>query len=110
MSVLAYSELLKRITGIDDHQLEEPFKILSQNNTTQSRCKIIKGLALYEPISIGNLLRKSELPRGGGSYLTVRKYFLSLEKAGLLEKYLLHNRAVWRFSKNGEHLRKYLLT
>jgi len=74
MSVLAYSELLKRITGIKDQDLEEPFRILSQNNTTESRLRIIKGLALHEPISIGKLLHTIGLPRGGGSYLTTRKY------------------------------------
>lgn len=109
MSVLAYSELLQRITGIDDHQLEEPFKILSQNNTTTSRFKIIKGLAVHQPISIGNLLQKLHFPRGGGSYLTTRKYFTSLEKDGLLEKDKIKNKTMWRFSGKGEHFLKFIL-
>ena len=110
MSALAYSELLKRITGINEKDLEEPFKILSQNNTTKSRLKIIKGLALQEPISIGNLLHKIGLPRGGGSYLTARKYFSMLEKSGLLEKEEVKSKTVWKFSKKGEYLKRYILS
>jgi len=110
MSALAYSELLKRITGINEKDLEEPFKILSKNNTTESRLKIIKGLALYEPISIGNLLHKIGLPRGGGSYLTARKYFLMLAKDGLLEKEKSKNKTIWKFSKKGEYLKRYILS
>src|SRR3989344_9107264 len=108
MSVLAYSELLKKITGINEKDLEEPFKILSENNTTKSRLKIIKGLALYEPISIGNLLHKMGFPRGGGSYLTTKKYFSMLEKDGLLSKQKIKNKIVWMFSKKGEYLKRYI--
>jgi len=110
MSVLAYSELLKRITGINEKDLEEPFKILSENNTTKNRLKIIKGLALHEPISMGNLLHKLGFPRGGGSYLTARKYFLMLEADGLLEKQKEKNKTIWKFSKKGEDLKKYILS
>jgi hypothetical protein len=110
MSVLAYSELLKRITGINEKELEEPFKILSQSHTTKNRFKTIKYLSLYEPISIGKLLHKIGLPRGGGSYLTIKKFFLSLEKKGLLQKEKDGMGYVWKFTERGDHLKKYLLS
>ena len=110
MSILAYSELLKRITGINEQELEEPFKILSKNNTTKTRLKIIRGLATHEPISIGNLLHKINLPRGGGSYITARKYFMMLERDGLLEKEKRKSRTVWKFSQKGTYLKRYILS
>jgi len=110
MSVLAYSELLKRITGIEERKLEEPFKILNKNNTTPTRLKAIKGLALHGPISLGKLLQTIGLPRGGGSYLTIRRYFLSLEKEGLLKKEMINKKTIWGFSEEGEILKKFILS
>ncbi|MBI4451126.1 hypothetical protein HY642_04065 [Candidatus Woesearchaeota archaeon] len=110
MSVLAYSELLKRIAGINESQLEAPFKILSQNNTTKTRLAVIKGLANHEPISIGKLLQAVHLPRGGGSYMTIQKYFVSLQKAGLLDCRKIKNRTLWSFTKEGGELKRYILS
>ena len=110
MSVLAYSELLKRITGIEEYELEIPFKILNKNNTTQNRLKAIKSLALQEPVSLGKLLSSIDMPRGGGSYITIRKYFQALEKDGLLQTKLDKGKTIWQFSKKGELLKKYILT
>lgn len=115
MSVLAYSELLRRIAGFDDSHLETPFKILSKNNTTPMRLRVIRALAIHEPISIGKLLQTVNLPRGGGSYLTIRKYFLSLEKEGLLERRRMgrkntnKTKTLWIFSKKNEEFKKYIL-
>ena len=110
MSVLAYSELLKRITEIDENMLEQPFKILNATNTTPTRLKVIKALAIYEPISLGKLLQKVGLPRGGGSYITIRKYFLNLEHKGLLETVKENNKTRWKFSSQGEILKRYIRT
>lgn len=110
MSVLAYSELLKRITGIEEAQLEGPFKILNKSNTTPVRLKALKALARHEPTSLGKLLQTISLHRGGGTYLTIRKYFILLEKKGLLENKKENGRTVWKFTDKGEILRRYILS
>lgn len=110
MSVLAYSELLKRITGIHDEELEEPFKILGRHNTTETRLAAIKTLARNEPISLGMLLHSAKLPRGGGSYLNIRKFFLELEKEGLLSRNEHGNKTEWAFSEKGALLKRFILS
>jgi len=109
MSILAHSELLKRNCGIDEKKLEIPILILNRNNTTKNRLKILKSLAHYEPITIGLLLQKSHQARGGGSYLTIRKYFESLEKEGLLKRIKIKTKTLWSFSEEYSHLKKYIL-
>ena len=109
MSVLAYSELLRRIAGIEQDDLERPFKILSRNNATRKRIEILKILASAEPISIGMLLQKSGLPRGGGSYMTIKRFFLALEKEGLLEHNIVRKRALWQYSASAELFKRYIL-
>jgi len=106
--ILAYSELLKRITGIKEQQLEEPFRILSRNNTTKMRMRVIKGLAQHEPTTIGKLLQELHFSRGGGSYLTIQKYFLDLKKEGLLEAEKRKTTTLWKFSEKGSELKKYM--
>ena len=110
MSVLAYSELLKRIIGIHDEELEEPFKILGRHNTTKTRLTAIKTLARDGPVSLGMLLHSANLPRGGGSYLNIRKFFLELEKEGLLAKNECGNKTEWAFSEKGESLKRFILS
>ncbi|MFT4304690.1 MAG: hypothetical protein ACMXX8_01230 [Candidatus Woesearchaeota archaeon] len=109
MTILAYSELLKRITGIDEKRLEMPFVVLNRNNTTKNRLSILKALAEREPITIGFLLQKSNQARGGGSYLTIRKYFESLEKEGLLKRSKIKSKTLWSFSEEYHELKKYIL-
>ena len=110
MSVLAYSELLKRIAGIEEKDLEAPFRILSKNNTTSMRLEVIKGLARYEPMSTGMLLQKLGFPRGGGSYITIQNFFSSLEKEELLERRKIKSKTLWAFSNKGELLKRYILS
>ncbi len=110
MSALAYSELLKRITGVRDEELEEPFKILARHNTTETRLAVIKALAREGPISLGMLLHSVDLPRGGGSYLTVRKYFTALERDGLLVRRTRMNKTEWSFSEKGTMLKRFILS
>ena len=109
MSVLAYSELLRRITGIDQETLELPFVILNKNNTTRKRLLIIKELAKKEKATIGQLLESVGLPRGGGSYLTIQDYFLSLEKEGLLQRTNVGKKVVWSFSEKHAPFKRFVL-
>lgn len=109
MSVLAYSELLKRIVGINEKALEKPFIILNRNNTTQNRLKVIKELAKTERATIGRLLKNLHQSRGGGSYITIQRYFLALEKDGLLRKYRENNKELWYFSKDYALLKKFII-
>ena len=110
MSVLAYSELLKRISGIDQEKLDQPFKILNSSNTTQNRLKAIKALAKHEPITLGKLLQAIGLPKGGGSYLTIRDYFYTLEDKGLLMSVEKKGKKFWKFTEKGDHLKRYILS
>ncbi|MBR9691241.1 hypothetical protein GOV06_00475 [Candidatus Woesearchaeota archaeon] len=109
MSVLAYSELLKRIVGIDEKKLEKPFIILSKHNTTKNRLNILKELAQNEKITVGKLLRNLHQNIGGGSYLTIKKYFLELEKEGLLKKEKIKNKEIWSFSEEYKDLKEFIL-
>ena len=112
MSVLAYSELLKRIAGVNEQKLEEPFKILHNSNTTATRLKVIKTLAKYEPITLGKLLKIAGFPTGGGSYMTIRAYFYELEKKGLLKssrRGKAMKKTYWEFTEKGEEMKKYIL-
>lgn len=109
MSVLAYSELLRRIAGIDEKELETPFRILNRNNTTQNRLRVLKALADHEPISIGALLQKLHQPRGGGSYITIKRYFRDLEKEGLLKSEKKKNIEVWSFGGSHQLLKRFIL-
>jgi len=108
MSVLAYSELLKRIVGVKTEDLETPFIILNKNNTTKNRLKVIKELSKKGKSTIGNLLKSVGLPRGGGSYLTIRNYFLDLEKQDLIRREKKRNKTFWMFTEKNEPLRKFI--
>lgn len=110
MSVLAYSELLKRMTGIDEKSLEKPYLILSKHETTQKRLAILKELAKHERITIGRLLKGLHRNRGGGSYLTIKKYFLELEKEGLLKHENIGEKEIWSFSKNHEDFKNFIVS
>lgn len=109
MSILAYSELMKRIAGIDEHNLETPFIILNRNNTTPNRLKVLKALAAKDESSLGKLLKHCKMNRGGGSYLTIKNYFRSLEDEGLLQRKKELNREIWSFSKKYEDIKKFIL-
>jgi hypothetical protein len=108
MTALGYSELLKRITGIDQKKLEAPFIILNRNNTTKVRLDVIKQLARLGPLTIGLLLQKSNQPRGGGSYLTIRKYFEALEREGLLKKEKIKTKTLWSFSDDHRDFKDFI--
>lgn len=108
MSVLAYSELLKRITGINERELETPFQLLNRNHTTKKRLEVLKGLAKHEPISVGKLLHSIGFPRGGGSFITMRNYFLALEKDGILERKKIKTKDIWQFSTKAEVLKRFI--
>ena len=109
MSVLAYSELLKRIVGIDEKILEKPYQIISKHNTTKNRLAVLKELARTEKNTIGRLLKNLKLNRSGGSYLTIKKYFLELEKEGLLKKEKVNKTEVWSFSEKYNDLKVFIL-
>jgi len=109
MSILAYSEILKKVTGIDEKELEKPFIILSRHNSTPKRFKILRVLANNEKSTISSLLKKAKLNRGGGSYLTIRKYFQSLEKEGLLKKEKINKKETWEFSEEYNDLKEFIV-
>lgn len=109
MSVLAYSELMRRITGIDERKLEKPFIILSKYNTTKNRMNILKELAKHEKIGIGKLLKNVHQNIGGGSYLTIQKYFMELEKEGILKKEIVDGKTLWSFSEQNKELKEYVM-
>lgn len=108
MSVLAYSELMKRIVGVDETKLETPFKILNNNNTTKTRLKILKELAKQDKATIGKLLKNSGHNRTGGSYITIKNYFLDLEKDGLLKKEKRGTIEEWSFSEKYEDIKVFI--
>lgn len=108
MSVLAYSKLLEKITGIDEKDLEKPFIILSRLKTTPNRLKLLKNLANLEKSSIGGLLKNSNMNRSGGSYLTLKKYFLELEKEGILIRNKVGFKEEWSFSKENLILKDFI--
>ena len=109
MSVLAYSELLKRIANIEEEKLEKPYIILSKNNTTKNRLRVLKELARREKSTIGSLLKKTHQNKGGGSYLTIKKYFQQLEKEGLLKSERKNKKKVWFFSPEFKELKEFIL-
>jgi|GEM_PF-5402338 len=107
--ILGYSELLKRITGIDQKRLEMPMVILNRNNTTKNRMNILRDLVKYEPITVGLLLQKAKQPRGGGSYITIRKYFKCLEKEGLLKSKKMGAKTLWSISDEYSDIKKFFI-
>jgi len=109
MSVLAYSEIMKKITGIDEKRLEKPFLILSRHKITKNRLKVLKELANHEKITIGKILKNLKQSRGGGSYLTIRDFFLELEKEGLLKREKINNKCYWSFSDKNIQLKEFIL-
>lgn len=109
MSVLAYSELLKRILKIDERTLEKPFSILSKHNTTPKRLQILKELANQKSITIGKLLQELHRNKGGGSYLTIKRYFEGLEKSGLLTRNKTHQKEEWSFSEEYSGLKEFII-
>ncbi|MCD4666499.1 hypothetical protein K8R47_01665 [archaeon] len=109
MSVLAYSELLKRIFNIDENQFRKPYQILSRYNPTKNRIEILKQLALHDKITIGQLLKKTNHNKGGGSYLTIKKYFENLAKEGLLIKYQKKKKILWSFSEEYLDVKRFIL-
>ena len=109
MSVLAYSELLKRITGIKESELEKPFIILGKHNTTENRLKVLRELANHDKATIGFLLKRCKLNKSGGSYLTIKKFFEELEKDGLLKRHQKNKKQEWSFSKEFSSLKEFIL-
>ena len=109
MSVLAYSELLRRIAGVDEKSLQRPYEILSKHNTTKKRLQALKALAEHGPCTIGKLLQAMHHNRGGGSYLTLQTYFNNLAHDGLMVKQPKNNRLEWSFSKDYQHFQSFLL-
>jgi hypothetical protein len=109
MSVLAYSEMLKRIAGVDKNKLERPFIILSKHNTTEKRLNILRRMAEHDGITIGKLLKLSHQNTGGGSYLTIQRYFKELQKDGLLDVKLKNNKHIWSFSDEYSDIREFIL-
>ena len=109
MTVLAYSELVKRIMNIDEKKLEAPFKILSRLRSTPHRLAILKELARSEQSTIGKLLQKTKHNKGGGSYLAIQSFFNELEKEGLLKKTKENKKTVWMFTPEYTDLREFIV-
>ncbi len=109
MSVLAHSELLQRIMGIEETALEKPFALLSKTRATQKRLAALRELAKKEPATIGQVLQALHENKGGGSYLTIRAFFRQLEEGGMLKHESINNRNVWAFSQAHLAMKKFIL-
>lgn len=56
------------------------------------------------------LLHLAGCPRGGGSYLDIRKYFIELERDGLLNRRMRAGKTEWEFSQKGALLKRFILS
>lgn len=109
MSVLAYSELFQRITGLNIRSIKDVMTLLEETKTTSLRLKVLKTLSHYDKVTISGLLKDSHMNRGGGTYLNIQKYFLLLEEKGLLVSEKSKTRVFWFFAPDFYDVKLYLM-
>lgn len=108
MTILAYSELLRRIGGIEEKKVEQFYKVIASHNITSLRYKALKNLAKQDKSTIGKLLQNLNVNKSGGCYITIKKFFLEMNKNGILDTVVVGNRTYWKFSDKAKHLKLYL--
>ncbi|MGM5487987.1 MAG: hypothetical protein ACQESG_03495 [Nanobdellota archaeon] len=109
MSVLSYSELLRRIANIDEQTLEKPYKILQRHTCTGNRLVVLRCLARQDRATIGQLLQKTGHNKGGGSYITIQRFFEALSTDGLLVSEKRGNRVYWKFAPEYHTIKEFML-
>jgi hypothetical protein len=109
MAVLAYSEIVKHILGIEERKIEKYFIVLTRNATSPLRFHALRELAKKEKSTVGGILHGLKENRSGGTYISISKFFENLEKEGLLKKHKTENRTYWEFSENAKEFKEYLL-
>lgn len=108
MAILAYSELLKRISGVEEKKVELFYQLIAKYNITSLRYNAFKKLAELEPSTIGNILQSLDVNKSGGCYLTVKKFFLKMQEVDILEVRKIGNRTYWKFKDEARDLALYL--
>ena len=106
--MLAYSEILKRITGVEERNLEKYFRLLSESQLSPLRYSVLKQLAKQDKATIGSLLQSLDQHRTGGTYVTIQSFFTELAGKGLLEKVPVGRRNYWKFKEELSQLKQYL--
>jgi len=109
MSLLGYSELFQRITGVNIHSIEDVMLMLEETKTTSQRLKVLKALSHYEKTTISTLLKDLKMNRGGGTYLNIQKYFNLLKEKGLLISEKDGIKEYWSFSEKFYGIKLYLM-
>ena len=108
MSVLAYSELLKEITGINEEKAEEFFFRISNLSLSPLRSKCLKELVKKEKATVSSILKEMNETNCGGTYKSIKKFFNKLTDENIITKEKVGNRTYYKASKPAAEFFKYM--
>ncbi len=102
MSVLGYSELLKEIYGITPESLENEISKLLTSKPSPAKVHLLKHLAKTQRATVSELLRALKMPNTGGSFKSIKKFFIDLTKFNILVEERVGKRTYYSFSKDSD--------
>ncbi len=108
MAVLAQSELLKEITGIDESKTEEFFFRMDNIMMSPLRKKCLKRLIVVGKATVSSLLKDLGEANYGGTYQSIKGFFNKLVEEGILTKQPVGIRTYYCPSKPASEFMKYL--
>lgn len=108
MGFLAYTELVKLLTGIEERSLEKFFFTISKHSLTDLRFNTLKTLARLQRATVSHVLKEMKETSSGGTYISTKKFFTALEKDRILVREPVGRRTYWKFSEEAEDFPKYL--
>lgn len=108
MSILGYSEIVKKITGEDEYSFENIMVTLSKHSLSSLRIKALKELAKQKNSTITKILKRLKENTTGGTHISIKSFFINLEKENILSKEKINNRTYWKFTDKYKNFCKYL--
>jgi len=108
MSVLGYSELMKKIFGITPKTLQGELSQLLKTKPTQKKIEVLRELASTKRATIGKLMKKKKMTYTGGSFNSMKTFFEELYQLKILQKEIIGRRTYYTFTKKSD-LSKWLV-
>ena len=107
MSMIGYSRLMKEIFDVDKTNLKIQMEAITEHKLSGLRMKALKQLSVSEKETISTLLKKMQENHTGGTYKTIKSFFICLEKDKILESKKIGVRSYWKFSEKAKDLENY---
>ena len=107
MSMIGYSRLMKEIFDVDKTNVQMHLERLAKHMLSDLRIKALRFLSRSEKQTISTLLKKMSVNHNGGTYKTIKSFFLQLERDKILESNKVGVRSYWKFSEKARDLENY---